>query len=1099
MSNQGSLLPIAVCCLLTGALAPFAMAQEGAEVPPASRTLSTHGAHILELGRSAHAPSEDHNEAERIGAAIARQRRSHPTATDVTPNAAGSPTTPGPTDRAPIHGIDDDFIVFGYLQSETQVFHQRWHALTHVGSRFVGFDSAGNLTGTSAFTNRSSYLKAGGAADTAGVKMILVLASFDDGAGGAIASVMTSASRRANLVNQLVNLLANDSYCHGVSIDIEFSWGSAVRDGLTAFMAQLRAGLDGLGPGYELSIYTNAIFSSNQWDFDAETGITPSIDYMLYSMYDWASGSTPHAISDFDNCLGSSKMHAYLNDGLPPEKLVPVISAYSRQWSNTASYDVAGTSPSSSGFTDGLFDVTLNSSIGTPAQNYVTGDEAAWYTWNSGSQRVRTFEGLEGMEYKIRHALSLQDPSGRWSGRRIGGVGFWSLMWMAEFTSIDPRTGGSVARTRTYPHVYEMLHEIFAPPGTRAYSLDSFSGLDPRWRDPNLARDTVGDSNGDSSLALVPAPAGEGNAMRIAYDFEGSGANRAVVAHEVLASPLAPTVTDTNSVLGVVSASTKLKAFVLVTQPQAGYTMRMLAVDGSRQLESSPSISLAQPGWHVLTWDLTDPFSVAGFPTQEPAFFSGNSILNSTGLGARDIGFYGFVIEGTGDAVGEVIVDSITYEHVDPEQKSYRINEFRYAESGLEFVEIHGPAGPLPSGLTLRTYGASNGTVAREFPLSGSIPDMGGGFGLFVAGDPGTPNVASTTGFSAAGDDLSNLNPTGLQLLNVSSQHVYDNVVYEAFGGLGDLIRRETLGVTSGGWPWFGEIANGFDGSGARYTAGRYPDGLDTGRNAEDFSFQAASPGEPNGDRLTLPATFDFETASPAFFSTFGSVLRSSPLAAGIPASPGGGLAWRCVDPSGGGVIGIAGDAALGRTRGYTVTGDLYVPSSTDPAQAIALGICGSQGSRFFPADSDARLSGYENGYWLIYENRAGVNLNDGRIDHGLIWELVHASHDQMDGEPVQLMEALPNFVLGIAEGQWVPFSITLDPYEPTGGQLVVILNDREIFRGALPEGGRRSGAFQVGFRENHAGPPIASEGTWIDNLHIDHAGPESQAGSDPD
>ncbi|MGK0481019.1 MAG: hypothetical protein ACJAQ3_000990 [Planctomycetota bacterium] len=1067
------------------------------EKEQASPTRSAHEAQILELGRSAHVPSEDHAEAERLGVQLARRRLL--TGASALPNAAVAPTrNTGAQGRAVSAGIDDDFIVFGYMQSETQVFHQRWHALTHVGSRFVGFDAAGNLTSTGAFTNRSSYLKAGGAAEAAGVKVVLVLASFSDGSGGDIASVMTSASRRAHLVNQLVQVLAGDSYSHGVSIDLEFSWGPAVRDGITAFMAQLRAGLDTLGPDYELSIYTHAIFSSNLWDFDAVTGITPSIDYMLYSMYDWASGSTPHAISDFDNCLGSSRMQAYLNDGLPPEKLVPVISAYSRRWSNTSSYNSPGASPSSGGFTDGLFDVTLNTAIGSPAQNYVEGDEAAWYTWNTGTPRVRTFEGLQGMEYKIRHALSFQDPSGPWAGRRLGGVGFWSLMWLAEFTSIDPRTGSTVARTRTYPHVYEMLHEVFAPPGTRRFTLDAFSGLDPRWRDPNESPDTTGDINGDSSRTLVDAPAGGGSAMAVTYDFEADGANRAVIAHEVLASPLLPAVTDTHSVLGRVSSSTRLKARVYIPQAQPDVTLRMLVVDGSQQLESSMPLSLEAPGWRNLTWDLTDPFAVQAFSTQEPAFFSGNSILDTAGLGARDIGFYGFVIEGVDDAAGEVIIDEITYEHVDHGDQAYRINEFRYADSAAEFVEIFGPAGPLPNGLAIRVYRATDGTVARQFALSGSIPDQGDGFGFFVAGDPSVPGVTTSAGFSAGSDDLSNQNPSGLQLLNAFSLHVYDSVVYEAFGGLGDLIRRGTLGVTSRGWPWLGETATGLDGTGAAYSTGRFPDGQDTQRNAADFSFQGATPGGPNGDRLALPATFDFETSSPALFSTFGSVLRSSPAAAGIPASPGGGLAWRCADPNGGGVIDVAGDAALGRTRGYTVSGDLYVPSSTDSAQAIAIGVCGSQGSRFFPAQLDAVRSGYENGYWLVYENRPGVNLNDGRIDHGLTWELVHASHDQGDGAPVEVLASLPNFLLGITEGQWTPFRFTVNPYEPQGDQLIVVLNQQEIYRGPFPEGGPRSGAFQVGFRENHAGSPAAAEGTWIDNLEFDHAGPPSQEGEDP-
>ncbi len=42
-----------------------------------------------------------------------------------------------------------------------------------------------------------------------------------------------------------------------------------------------------------------------------------------------------------------------------------------------------------------------------------------------------------------------------------------------------------------------------------------------------------------------------------------------------------------------------------------------------------------------------------------------------------------------------------------------------------------------------------------------------------------------------------------------------------------------------------------------------------------------------------------------------------------------------------------------------------------------------------------------------------------------------------------------------------------------------------EIYRGETPAGMRNSGAIQVGFRENHAGAPGPSEGTWVDALEV--------------
>ncbi len=1005
---------------------------------------------------------------------------------------AGTTTGGGTTARAAFgeprsRGIDSDFIVFGYLQSEAQVFHQRWQSLTHVGSRFVGFDSLGNLTNASAFTGRSSYLKAGGAAEAAGVKVVLVLASFSDGNNGTIAAVMTNPARRANLIGQLVQVIASDGYAHGVSLDLEFSWGPAVRDGISDFCRELRAAMDSVDPRLELSIYTNAIYLSSQWDFDAQTGITPSIDYMLHSMYDWASGQTPRAISDFDNCLGSNRMHAYFNAGLPPEKFVPVVSAYSRRWSGTAAYGVSGSNPVSAGFTDGRFDTTLRPGFGPGLSNYVLGDEGAWYTWNDGIQRTRTFDSVESMEYKIRHALSVQDPSGTWSGRRLGGVGFWSLMWMAETTSVDPRTGSTVSRTRTYPHLYRLCEQVYAPPGRRRRILETFAGLDFRWRDPNESPDTRGDVDSNSSRTLVSVPGGDGNGLRFTYDFEGANGNRAVLAHEVLASPLAPGLRDWNAVLAHMPRNTRVSVRLENLNPTADFVLRMLVIDGAGELEASPAFSLNETGSQTIDWDLGDPSSVFAFSTAEPGIGSGDGALDS-GAGTADMGFFGFAIEGDGAGQGAIVIDEIAAAPSLPDGARYVINEFRYADPATEFVEIYGPAGPIPPGLVLRVYDSNDGSVANTIPLIGTIADGGRGHGYFVVGDAGVPNVDASQAFFVLGDDLPSGNPGALQVFDAGRGLVYDSAVYEAFGGLGDLIRKETRGVTDEGWPWIGAAGNGRDEQGERYTLGRLPDGRDTDRNHEDFSFQRATPGEANGAQAGLPVEFDFESAMGQIFQTYDVPRRVAPTSVGLPPSPDGGLAWRCVDASGGGVIGAVLDANLGRNRGYRVSGEIYVPTSGEPAQAIAVGVAGSQGSTFF-SDSPAS-SAYESGFWLIYQNRGGVGLGSGRSDHPGVWELVHATHDNMDGERTEALASRPAVLLGTTPGQWTRFEWTVLPFGPGPPTLVLLVGGQELYRGPVPEGARLSGAVQVGFRENHPGPPAAREGVWIDGLRVRSAGP---------
>ncbi|MBN1478497.1 hypothetical protein JXA47_17220, partial [Candidatus Sumerlaeota bacterium] len=310
---------------------------------------------------------------------------------------------------------------------------------------------------------------------------------------------------------------------------------------------------------------------------------------------------------------------------------------------------------------------------------------------------------------------------------------------------------------------------------------------------------------------------------------------------------------------------------------------------------------------------------------------------------------------------------------------------------------------------------------------------------------------------------------------------VYDSVVYEAFGGLDDLIRRETLGVTDEGWPWIGRCGYGTDSGGAPYTMARYPDGNDTDINSADFSSMAATPGAANGDAFTIPVTFNFNSAPAGAIQTF---QAFSVGASGVGASPSGGNVHRCVDTTGGGVISFIGDASLGSSgTGYNVEGEIYIPSGAEPGQAVAVGFCGSQGTTFFSTSRDA--NSYEDGYWLIYENVGGLGLDDGRPDHAGTFEFVTASHDNMDGNPVDLLGSATTGAVGITAGNWTTFRLSINPGGPAGQQLLAQINGSDVFRGDIPADGRTSGAVTVGFREFDA-TVNSNEGTWIDNLTID-------------
>lgn len=995
-----------------------------------------------------------------------------------------------PTKAKAESNIDDDFIVFGYLQSATVIEQIRWDSLTHIGNSFTRFDNNGNFVNRyNTWDDRSPYLKAGGAAEAAGCKVIMIVQCFDDDPGGAIEQVFLTPSKRTNLVNNVISALKNDpgNYNGGVSMDIEFSWGADVRDGITAYIRELRQTMDAQGlQEKEVTIYTHPTFSATRWNMDPVTGITPHIDYMIQSGYNWASGKTPHAITDHNSLLTQTRR--YFDAGLPPEKMVIALSSYGYRWSGTTQYNVAGLRSNSMGFTDGLYETTLDQRYGGPHDyQYVTGDEVSWYTYNnSGTDYTMTCDSPESLEYKMRNMLSYQDPTGVYNGKKLRGIAYWSLYWMAERQSYDPITRSSSGGLRTYPHLYQLHQEIFSPPGTKRQLFEGFEGYNELWSDPNKSPDSTGDTDKNSSRSLVVTPGGIGSpedstfSMRMTFDFESATNNKLFFHYDVLNHHYQPSIPDLNAVSAVLDSSTLLSAQVYTPSTYNNYSLRMVVVDANGQLESSPPIQLNASGWREIQWDLTNPSNIFAYSTNERtdqnkgAFLNGNGALNSAGGGAKDIGFVGFVLEGNGAINGSITLDELSYEHKSP-GGDYCINEFSYAVNDKEFVEICGPVGTIPAGMTIRTFNADNGSVLNTFNLAGlQIPASG----ILAIGDPGVAGVQSNAGFSAGLDDLYNGDPTGIQIYSFSKGAVYDSVVYEAWGGLDDLIRQQTLGVTSEGYPWLGSM-----GTNPVISFGRYPDGNDTDWNYRDFAIQSISPGAGNGNSLPVYGTstqLDFESpvgdaARQTFFWDQAGVVSS-----GVGASPNGGNVYRVADSSGGNQA-FFGDQALGAEgEGYKVTGELYIPGSQEPAQAIGVGFCGTQGAAFFPDAADN--FGYENGYWLLYQNNSSVNINNGLGNHSGTFKFVLASNNNMDPQIVQELGSATLSQVALSAGRWTSFELLIDPVENT---LTAKINGNTVYTGPIPADAPISGAIMAGHREDHTGGNAASEGTWLDNLIV--------------
>ncbi len=1001
-------------------------------------------------------------------------------------------------------------IVFAYLQSPTSndVRGARWHALTHVGWSFIEFNASGALSGATTFQNRDAEFKAGGVVANNGVKMIAVLANanFDE---TILDTVLRSPSLRSTLITNITNVVANPtSGCDGVNLDFEFTWDAITRDGMMIFIQDLNTSLKSLTPPRELSIYVNPTWNSTLYNGQI---LQDHTDYVIYSGYDFASGNGMTAIGRYGSPSSFSiirNMDDYLASGISADHLVLGLPFYSRTWTTDAAgvYGDTGSAPVTSGLIKQNFDTMWRNPVLPKYFSNPANHQGVWYKQDQGGGvwSLTTFDDAQTLEAKLR--LANVWPGNQSTGRQLLGVAFWSMLELDAKTSVDANNTGSgnQSLTRTINFPYRLMEELFAPPGEREFRVDTFehlgsasnTGYNIRWRDPEDGPDDVNINAASSTrtpvAAPVGAPAGSKRVLAVSFRFDAAP-GKFFFKHQPLMGTDTPYSVDWNGAIAETDSTTKFFADIHVPAGYAGTSIRMVVRDSLNQLEKGPAFNLTTPGWRRISFDLAND-SITPYATSEGGYVTGNGVINSSGAGALDIAFAGFEVATTGfvGATGTVNFDKITYTDAQPGNRRYMINEFRYADASKQFVEIYGPAGTLPAGLVLRVVDGTTGNLSTQIAVSGSIPnDTGTGFGYYVVGSAGVPNVDQviSSGMLETGS------PDAIQLFESPTGTIHDAVVYETFNGLGTVDGPGEPVVAGNGPGWLGDVATGTNSAGQAYTMGRYPDGSNTWINGNDFSIMPATSGSHNGDSIALPAIMNFSTVPSQPFQTFQTFSTSNPVAAGLPASPdnsvpGNTQAHRAADISGGGIMSVFGDASLGSIMPGHVRGYVYVPTAAANHQAIGLGIAVRSGSTFFSAFPAG--SGFDSGYWLVYENRSGVAIADGQPDHPGVWHFLHATNDGRTAMISSLLAQSTNATLAVTPGQWAEFHLSINRFASPGDQLVASINNIEIYRGPFPTDGPTSGAFAVGFRETNGGTETNDEGTWVDGLEFTATGTPS-------
>ncbi len=123
-------------------------------------------------------------------------------------------------------------------------------------------------------------------AHSEGVRVVLTVILFD---GEAIRSLLTSASRRATLISNLLQQVGNAG-ADGVNIDFEGVPGG-LRSDLTRFMTELTEAFHASLPGSFVTIFTPAVDWSNVYDYSELAQVTDGLVMQGYD-YHWSTAPT---------------------------------------------------------------------------------------------------------------------------------------------------------------------------------------------------------------------------------------------------------------------------------------------------------------------------------------------------------------------------------------------------------------------------------------------------------------------------------------------------------------------------------------------------------------------------------------------------------------------------------------------------------------------------------------------------------------------------------------------------------------------------------------------------------------------------------------
>jgi len=309
----------------------------------------------------------------------------------------------------------ENTMVFGwhpYWASPAAFTHYDYDVLTHIAYFSYEVDTAtGGYTTLRGWDTTSviSY------AHQRGVKVILTVTNFGSARNTAL---LTDTVKQWNLINNLAFQLQSRNG-DGVNFDFE-SVPSAQKANMVSFCRRAVRGIRSALPSAEISLATPAVNWSDGWDLAALAGICDYLIMMGYNYY-WSGSSTagPVApVSGENYNITRSLNEDYINDGVPPGKLLLGVPWYGYDWPVTSSNRKATTTGTG---TSRLYNNALN----LAASHTVIFDQTTGVPWisyqSSGQWRQMWYDDSLSLQIKNNLAMDLH----------LAGIGIWALSYEA--------------------------------------------------------------------------------------------------------------------------------------------------------------------------------------------------------------------------------------------------------------------------------------------------------------------------------------------------------------------------------------------------------------------------------------------------------------------------------------------------------------------------------------------------------------------------------------------------------------------------------------------------------------------------------------------